>query len=127
MPTTTEEAGRPVPAAQPEMRTCPGCGVEFPVGGRGMGRTFHSDACRLDFRNAHIAEGSPLAPLIKAWHATRHAKAGTREAEICSFARRELAEMARLFLDRDADAGRDTVAYAGMLMDSGYRYIDKAR
>ena len=68
-----------------------------------------------------------MAAMIKAWHATRHAKPGTREAAICTFARGQITEMARLFLDRDGSEGRDVVAYVGQLMDSGSIYIDRTR
>lgn len=91
-----------------------------------MGKTFCSTDCRKAFHNAHRVDGFPLAPMIKAWHATRHAKPGSREAEICRFARGQVTEMARMFLDRDEDAGRDVVAYIGGLMDSGELYIDRA-
>lgn len=116
-----------VPARESDARKCPGCGEAFPAGGRGMGKTFHSDACRQSFHNVHRAQGFPLAPLVKAWHATRHAKEGSREAAICTFARGQLTEIARMFLDRDADEKRDVVAYVGALMDSGTLYIDRVR
>lgn len=90
-----------------------------------MGKNFCSDPCRRRFHNAHTAEGFPLAPLIKAHHATRHAKPGTREAAICTFARRQIAEIARTFLDQDEEVGRDVVAYVGTLMDSGTLWVDR--
>lgn len=121
------EAPAHVPAEAKPMCTCPGCGDPFPAGGRGLGKTFCTDKCRKAFHRLAISEGAPLAPLVKAWHATRHAKPGTREADICRYARGEITSIASLFLDWDADEGRDTVAYVGQLMDSGTLYIDRTR
>lgn len=92
-----------------------------------MGKSFCSDPCRTRFHAVHRSEGFPLAPLVKAWNATRHAKPGTREAEICRFARSQLTEIARTFLDQDQEAGRDVVAYVGGLMDSGMLWVDRRR
>lgn len=106
---------------------CPGCGTDFAAGGRGLGKTFCSHDCRRAFHTIAKREGGPLAPLVKAWHATRHAKAGTREAEICRFARGQITEMARMFIDDDEEAGRDAVAYVGAIMDSGFMFADRRR
>lgn len=59
---------------------------------------------------------------------TRHAKAGTREAEINRYARRELTEMAKRFNEADRADDRGAVLdYVGALMDAGAKYIDRAR
>jgi len=120
----TPRPGNPTSATP---KICPGCGEYFAPGGRGMGKSFHSDECRKAFHAVHRAEGFPFAPMVKAWHATRHAKAGTREAAICTFARGQLTEMARMFLESDKEGGRDVVGYVGQLMDSGTLYIDRRR
>lgn len=127
MPETAFEATAPVSAAQAVQCKCPGCGEPFAAGGRGLGKKFCADQCRKAFHRLSMVEGAPLLPFVKAWHATRHAKPGTREAEICTFARGQITEIARLFLDRDDEEGRDTVAYVGQLMDSGTLYIDRAK
>lgn len=90
-----------------------------------MGKSFCSDPCRRRFHNLHVASGNVIAPLVKAWHATRHAKAGTREAAICTFARNQLTQIARTLLDEDKEAGRDVVAYVGTLMDRGTLWVDR--
>ena len=46
--------------------------------------------------------------------------AGSREAEICRFARGQITEIARIFLDEDEESGRDVIAYVGVLMLGGY-------
>lgn len=92
-----------------------------------MGKNFCTDKCRQSFHNIHRSQGFVLAPLVKAWHATRHAKPDTREAEICTFARGQLTDIARTFLDADEEANRDVVAYVGALMDSGFIYADRRR
>lgn len=120
-----ETTALPAAVREAANRKCPGCGADFPAGGRGMGKSFHSDECRKAFHNVHRKEGFPLAPLVKAWHSTRHAKPGTREAEICTFARNQLTQIARGFLDQDEEEGRDVVAYVGSLMDSGILYADR--
>lgn len=106
---------------------CPGCGDPFQAGGRGLGKRFCSDKCRKCFLNAQATYGGPLAPMVLAWHATRHAKPDTLEAEVCTFARGQITEMARIFLDREEEAGRDPVAYVAGLMASGTLYIDRTR
>jgi len=118
MPKTPKEA--------PQARICPGCGITFPAGGRGTGKVFHDDKCRKAFHAVHRSEGFPLAAMVKAWHSTRHAKAGTREAAICTFARGQITKMAGIFLEMDEKADRDVVAYVGGLMDSGELYMDRA-
>jgi hypothetical protein len=110
----------------PETRVCPGCGVQFEAGGRGLGKTFHLDECRKAFHRTQIGRVAIL-PLVMAWAATRHAKPGTREEAICTYARREMTEMSRLFIEQDDEAGRDAVAYVGSLMDSGTIYADRRR
>lgn len=127
MPSDHESAPAGRKSENAKAHICPGCGSEFPAGGRGMGKSFCSDPCRKAFHAVHRAEGFPLAPLVKAWHATRHAKAGSREAEICRFARGQITEIARVFLESDAVAGRDAVAYVGTLMDSGMLWVDRRR
>ncbi|WP_226018659.1 hypothetical protein [Novosphingobium sp. FKTRR1] len=107
--------------------TCPGCGAAFAPGGRGLGKTFCSPPCRKRFHAASQMDGAVLAPLVKAWIRTRHAKPDTRAAEICRFARQQLTEIAGVQFGRDADAGRDPVTFVGTLMDSGTRYIDRTR
>lgn len=107
------------------IRKCPGCSNKFEAGGRGLGKKFCTDKCRKDFHMIHNGQGAAMAHLVKAWHATRHAKPGTREAAICRFARSELTSIASMHLDDDREAGRDVVAYVGTLMDSGELYIDR--
>jgi hypothetical protein len=59
---------------------------------------------------------------------TRHAKPGTREAEICRYARSQITQISSHFSDRDADMGRPkAVDYVGTLMDSGFNYFDRIR
>ena len=123
MPTDTKNADTPVSVE----KKCPNCGNGFPAGGRGMGKTFCSAECRKAYHRLAIIEGPPLAPLVKAWNATRHAKPGTREAAICTFARSQLTEIARIFLDRDEEEGRDAVSYVGSLMDSGMLFVDRMK
>lgn len=123
MPTDHKNAVA-VPVAQ---KACPNCGTLFDEGGRGLGKTFCQKSCRVTFHRLAIIEGPPLAPLVKAWNATRHARPGTREAEICTFARSQLTEIARIFLDRDEEEGRDSVAYVGSLMDSGMLFVDRMK
>lgn len=111
----------------PDLCTCPGCGAEFEKGGRGLGKTFCADTCRRAFHAAAKSEGGPLAPMIKAWHATRHAKPGSREAEICRYARGQITEMARMFIEADGEIGRDAVAYVESLMTSGFQFADRTK
>lgn len=115
-----------IEAATPA-NTCPGCGAPFAPGGRGMGKKFCTDPCRRAFHRAAVGEGAVFGPLVKAWQATRHAKPGTREAEICRYARSELTRIARAMRAPDAAAGRDPVAYVGTLMDSQTRHEDRTR
>lgn len=122
---TTESAPCPAPAAS---KACPSCATLFAPGGRGMGKQFCSDTCRTGFHARMKAEGAPVAALVKAWNATRHAKPGTREAEICRFARSELTAIASHFNDRDEAAGRaSAVDYVATLMDGGLIWADRMR
>lgn len=113
-----------VTAAPVALRTCPGCGEQFAPGGRGLGKTFHADECRVSFHKSMKGLGGPLAPMVLAWTATRHAKPGTREAEICTFARGQITQMAREMIETN---DFDAVAYVGTLMDSGTLWCDRTR
>lgn len=115
------------PEIAPAVRVCPNCGTNFPAGGRGLGKTFCSKPCRVTFANRQKAEGAVMASLVKCWLGNRHAKPGTREAELCRRARAELTEIGRMFIDADADAGRPPVAdyVESLLADT--LYIDRCR
>lgn len=108
---------------------CPGCGSHVEGYGRGYtGKTFCSTTCRQGFNNRMKAEGAPIAALVKAWTMTRHAKPGTREAEVCRYARSQLTQIAAEFNDRDDEAGRPSaVAYVETLMRAGTLYCDRQR
>lgn len=59
---------------------------------------------------------------------TRHAKAGTREAEINRYARREITAIAKLFNEQDqADDRASVLDYVGALMDSASLFVDRIR
>jgi hypothetical protein len=85
---------------QPAVRVCPNCAASFAAGGRGLGKTFCSKDCRVAFNNRAKAEGAVMSALVKCWLANRHAKPGTREAELCRRARAELTEIGRMFHGR---------------------------
>lgn len=113
------------PVAAPE-RKCVGCGHSFQP--RREWSTFCSTPCRTGFSARMKARGGPLAPLVLAWNATRHAKPGTPEAEVCRYARSEITAIAGMFLDEDEEAGRaSAVEYIKTLMASGTLYMDRAR
>jgi endogenous inhibitor of DNA gyrase (YacG/DUF329 family) len=112
----------PVPARQ-----CPNCGKDVPAGGRGLGRTFCSKDCRVSFNNRAKAEGAVVIALAKCWTHNRHAKPGTREAELCRRSRSELTEILRMMLDADAEAGRPPVTdYVETLLRDTL-YCDRTR
>jgi len=85
------------------------------------------------------SRGGPLAPLVLAWNATRHAKPGTDEADVCRYARSEISAIAGLFLEEDEEQQRkfqageaangrgSAVDYVKSLMRSGTLYVDRAR
>ena len=109
-------------------RSCPGCGGRIEGAGRGLGKSFCAASCRQGFHNRQKAEGATIAALTKAWQATRHAKAGTREAEVCRFARQELTALAGHWNDQDEAAGRPSaVEYVAGLMESGAIWADRVR
>lgn len=117
----------PLPVDAPAPRQCPNCAVTFPAGGRGLGKTFCSKDCRVAFNNRAKAEGAVMVALVKCWTLNRHAKPGTREAELCRQARTELTEIARLFLENDAAAGRPPVTdYVETLLRDTL-YMDRTR
>ena len=124
--TDTQELVIDAPAAA-VTRQCPNCAVTFPAGGRGMGKVFCSKECRVAFNNRAKAEGAVMCALVKAWTLNRHAKPGTREAEICRKARSELTEIARMFVDADKEAGRPPVTdYVEVLLRDTL-YVDRSR
>lgn len=128
----TTEATAATPVATTTGR-CPNCGNDVEAGGRGRGRVFcpateGRKACRELFANRAKSQGAPLLPLVLAWTETRHAKPGSREAEICKKARAEITAIARQFLDEAKAEGRPPAAdYAETLFRSGERYMDRTR
>jgi len=110
------------------MSVCPGCGNAVEQAESGQTKTFCTTPCRQKFNNRMKGEGAPIAALVKAWTMTRHAKAGTEEAEVCRFARSQLTQIAAAFNERDSDKGRPSaVDYVRTLMASGTLYCDRAR
>jgi endogenous inhibitor of DNA gyrase (YacG/DUF329 family) len=109
-------------------RCCPECGIEVQPGGRGLGRTFCSKEHRLTFFARWKGRGAVIGPLMAAQNETRHAKPGTREAAVCSYARSEMTQAATIFNQQDEDAGRPAAwLYVEALMLSGTRYVDRMR
>ena len=107
---------------------CPHTRRIVPPGCRGHGRVFCSKVCRLAFNARTKARGAVLAPFIQAQTQTRHAKAGTIEAEICRYARSVITQIGTIFNEQDDEAGRPPAsAYVLALMRSGTRYIDRQR
>lgn len=104
-------------------RNCPECQTAF-TPKRDHGR-FCQPSCGKAWNNRHTAKGGPLAQLVKAWLATRHAKPGTRDAEICRYARAELTRMGRDLLDDDTAHDRDVTDVVGAMMDAGESYADR--
>lgn len=110
----------------PSFVACGNCGNEFEQ--RRSWQSFCDRKCSAEFHKRAKARGGPLAPLVLAWNATRHAKPGTPEAEVCRYARSEISAMAGMFLDEDEEAGRaSAVEYVKGLMASGTLYVDRAR
>lgn len=110
-----------------QTRTCPNCGSKFPAGGRGLGKRHCSTECRIDFNNRAKAEGAVIITLAKVWIANRHAKPGSKAAETCAEARRELNEIVSIFIDADAEAGRPSLVDYVSEMLTETRYIDRTR
>ncbi len=104
-------------------RTCPECTTSFSPK-REHGR-FCQPSCAKTWNNRHTAKGGPLALLVKAWLATRHAKPGTRDAEIRRYAMAELTRMGRDLLDDDMAHDRDVCDVVGAMMDAGEQYTDR--
>lgn len=83
---------------------------------------------RKAFARLMAIQGAILAPLIKAWTATRHAPAGSNEAIVCGYARREITSIASILNEEDASAGvASAIEYVNALMDAGFRYIDRKK
>ena len=107
---------------------CPNCGDDVAAGGRGRGRIFCRQRCRELFASRAKSEGAPLLPFVLAAIETRHAKPGTREAEICRQARSEMTAIARDILNRrKADGMAPAADYAETLLATGERYMDRTR
>lgn len=107
-------------------RQCLNCGTSFTP--TRDWANFCKTKCRTDFHARHKAIGGVLISLVKAWTATRHAKPGSHEAEICAYARREITSIASLFNEEDKEAGRPGAAsYVDRLMQSGTLYVDRRR
>jgi len=84
--------------------------------------------CAKAWGARNTARGGPVLPLLQAWAMTRHAKPGTREADINRYARREITAIAKLFNEQDqADDRGSVLDYVGALMDSASLFVDRIR
>jgi endogenous inhibitor of DNA gyrase (YacG/DUF329 family) len=121
-------------------KSCPNCGNAVEGRGRGMGKTFCSSTCRVDFSNRQKLEGQVVIALLKASMETRHASHDSedpeerRRARVCRAARRELTAIVKEFRGRDAAAGRGSVVdYVEQLLDidedgkARNMYMDRTR
>ncbi len=107
---------------------CPNCGDVVAPGGRGRGKVFCRPKCRELFSNRAKTDGAPLYAFVMAWMETKHAKPGTREAEIRKVASREVGAMCKHFRERDAEEGRPPMSdYVETLTRDGGRYMDRTR
>lgn len=130
--TATAEIAAPAPSAALPLVKCAECGNLFVPSRRGQRYCptpgAKVSACAKAANNRNIVRGGPVVPIAMAWHATRHAKPGTREAEINRYARRELTAIMRTFNQEDAEAGRaSAVELVGALMDAKSIYADRVR
>ncbi len=106
---------------------CPNCGNAVEPGGRGLGRIFCQPKCQQAYNARNKARGAILAPLATAAAQTRHAKPGTRQAAVSTYARAELTSIAAHFNEQDREAGRPPAwEYIEAMMKSGTRYMDRA-
>jgi len=113
---------------QPLSTVCPNCGDTVEQGGRGRGRVFCRTKCRELFANRAKAEGAPLLAYVLCAIETRHAKAETREADLCRVARSEMTSIARGILSRrKADGMPPAADYVETLLATGDRYMDRTR
>lgn len=93
-----------------------------------MGKRFCTDDCREKFHARAKGEGAAAIKLVKAWVGTRHAPPGTREAEICRTARRELTQLAEVLIQRDRVNGRAPASdYIAALGEGGSMVTDRVR
>ena len=123
---TTEATATVAPATT--TGRCPNCGDDVQAGGRGRGRVFCRPRCRELFAARSKSEGAPLLAFVLAWTETRHAKPGTREADLCKAARSEVTAIARMLLDqRKADGMPPAADYVETLLRDGERYMDRTR
>lgn len=111
---------------------CVQCGSRFLPGRAGQRFCNPNRArvapCALAWGMVNTARGGPIVPILQAWAMTRHAKPGTREAEINRYARRFLTDAARHMNAQDAESPRASVLeYVGGLMDSREIYADRVR
>lgn len=107
---------------------CPNCGDDVQSGGRGRGRVFCRTRCRELFAARSKSEGAPLLAYVLASIETRHAKPGTREAELCRQARSEMTAIARdILARRKADGMPPAADYVETLLATGERYMDRTR
>lgn len=110
----------------PSFLPCANCGNEFEQ--RRSWQSFCDRKCSAEFHARAKQRGGPLAPLVLAWNATRHARPGTEEAEICRYARSEISAIAGLFNEEDDTEGRaSALEFVKGLMRSGTLYMDRAR
>ncbi len=85
-------------------RTCPRCGDGFTP--KRYNQRFCTKGCKSANDNQRLTDGFAMEALVKAWIGTRHAPKGSREAELCRTARRELTQLASALIKRDRENGR---------------------
>lgn len=135
----TDNTAAPIAAAS-TTGLCAYCSTPLEAGGRGRGRVFcaattvkangkrDDSPCRLAFAKRAKSEGAAILAYVLASIETRHAKPGTREAEICRQARSEMTAIGRDILNRrKADGMPPAADYVETLLATGERYMDRTR
>lgn len=113
-------------AGNPVSRKCDECPAIYTPSRAGM--RFCGEPCRKAANNRNNSRGGAVVPLLQAWAMTRHAKPGTREAAINTYARREMTAIAAIYRDEDAAANRASVLdHVERMMAEQVKFVDRRR
>ena len=110
-------------AENPAQRHCQECGKAFAP--NRPQQVFCTPAHKTAFWNRQAKRGKVLMPLLLTMTNERRAPSGSEDAELCSYARNTVYELAAIWNAEDKDAGRPPMKeLAALKKEAGWRACD---
>lgn len=105
-------------------KLCANCGKAIPEGSDPR-RMYCDKVCKRESNNLDLQRSVQLMALAQVWYANRHAKKGSEEAELSSYARGQMGQLLARYNREDKARGRDQGRLVKPRFERGELVIDK--